>query len=484
MYEEDEEDVSHGTLLSEDQKKSSLPASAGPSNFGLSAGALSGLFPETPDIEIPKSPIDPRQKHLAFAAAVLKGRTLGEGLHHGLTAYTDQVNKDAELYQKYLPLALQAKERRATQQLQQRQLQQKLLAGWNTALLQNTSSLLTQPGPVDPASVAQIAENMARTGQVPPQVAQGFLNGLPTDPAMLRAYLTRAALAASDPWRAVKPSTQKVLGKDATLVSVSPAGDSAVTLIENKKADKSADPMMRFLSEAGIAVSSPEAQKWIQQYGEKLSTHQKPNQQTVIMKEENEEAKTVGKFHGELYGKLQQGGLDAQNKLRQLARMKQLLVGYNTGKLTPSLKDVASLGQSFGITLDPKLGEKEAVESLTNELAMAARNPSGGAGMPGAMSDSDRVFLQNTVPGLSKSKNGNVLIIETMRRLARRDIEVAQFAAKYRAARGHIDTNFAIELQKWSEANPLFADLTDGASKPKTPDASRVDELVRGALKK
>lgn len=484
MYEDDEDVTQAAAEPREEPTAPARPVSAGPSTFGLSAGALSGLFPELPDVEIPKSPVDPRQKHLAFAAAVLKGRTLGEGLQHGLSAYNDQSNKDAELYQRYLPLAIQAKERRAAQQLQQRQLQQKMLAGWNTSLLQNTSALLAQPGPVNPESVSQIVGGMARTGQVPPQVAQGFLSGLPSDPVALRAYLERAAIAASDPWRAVRVAKPVSVAKDAKLVVPSADGTTATTLVDNTKPEDPKDPMMRFLKELGIDPKSPEAQKWVAQYAEKLSTHQKPNQQTVIMKEENEESKTVGKFHGELYGKLQQSGLDAQSKLGQLARMKQMLVGYNTGKLTPTLKDLAAWGQSFGITLDSKLGEKEAVESLTNGLAMAARNPSGGAGMPGAMSDADRVFLQNTVPGLSKSKNGNVLIIETMRRLARRDIEVAQFAAKYRAAKGHIDTDFAIELQKWADANPLFADMAGGATAPSAPDPKRVDELVRGVGKK
>lgn len=473
-YEDDQEDPSSREQVA---APPSRPPRPDPSL--LNTGALQGLFPETPELELPKSPVDPQRKWNAFAANVLRGSTLAEGLSHGMGAMVDQENKDSELYQRYLPLVMDAKAKRAAAKLQQQQIQQKMLSGWNTALLQNTSALLAQPGGVNPASVSQIVSGLVRSGQVPPQVAQSFVQQLPQDPEELRGYLSRAAIAAADPWRGVKAPTVKGVREGEKLVSIAPDGRTASTLLDNPKAKEPSDALMKFMKEANIDPNSTKGQQLIAQYGQKISSHAPPNQQTVIMKEENAEAKKVGEFHGEQYATLQKGGMEAQRKLATLARANQFLAKVNTGKLAPLLKDVAGYAQEFGIKLDPNLGDKEALESLTNEMAMQARNPSGGAGMPGAMSDSDREFLKNTVPGLSKTKNGNIRIIETMRQLARRDIEVAQLAAKYRAENGHIDTGFQTYLQKWSDANPMFSPATSVA-----PKSANIQDLVDQSKRK
>jgi hypothetical protein len=96
---------------------------------------------------------------------------------------------------------------------------------------------------------------------------------------------------------------------------------------------------------------------------------------------------------------------------------------------------------------------------LSNEMALELRNPSGGAGMPGAMSDQDRAFLANMTPGLGKTPGGNKLIIETARKIAKRDQEVAKMARAYRNKKGHFDYGFFDELQDYADKNPLFKDV-------------------------
>lgn len=176
----------------------------------------------------------------------------------------------------------------------------------------------------------------------------------------------------------------------------------------------------------------------------------------VMTKQETEEAKTVGKGFGDQFVSIQQAGTDAGGKLARLDRMSQLIQGVNTGKLEPARMQVSALADSFGLQIDPNLPAKQAIEALSNELALQARNPSGGAGMPGAMSDKDREFLVNISPGLSKTPEGNALIIDTARKLARRDQDVARLAREYRKRHGTIDEGFYDELQRFSAANPLF----------------------------
>jgi hypothetical protein len=178
---------------------------------------------------------------------------------------------------------------------------------------------------------------------------------------------------------------------------------------------------------------------------------------TVNLKEETEEAKAVGKAQGENYVAIQQAGQNAQSRLAQLDRFNELLQGVSTGRLTPVLTELQEWADAFGLSVDLKnLSQKQAIEALTNKLALQARDPSGGAGMPGALSDKDREFLVKMMPSLSKTPGGNRLLIETMKKLAQRDIEVAQLARDYRSRHGKINEGFYDELRRFSEANPLF----------------------------
>jgi hypothetical protein len=177
---------------------------------------------------------------------------------------------------------------------------------------------------------------------------------------------------------------------------------------------------------------------------------------TVNATQEKEEAKTVGKFLGEQYGKIQEAGIGAQAKLDRAARMEQLLTNISTGKFEGVKKDAAAVAQAFGITIDPNLGDKEAFEALSNQLALEARNPSGGAGMPGAMSDKDREFLLQITPNLTKTPDGNRQIIETAKKLAKRDADVARLAREYRKKSGTLDEGFFEELRQFSDKTPLF----------------------------
>jgi hypothetical protein len=185
--------------------------------------------------------------------------------------------------------------------------------------------------------------------------------------------------------------------------------------------------------------------------------------QSVTMIGEKEESKVVGKGMGEAFLGMQNSGVKARSKINNLSRLETLMSGYDTGKLTPVGKEIASYAASVGINIDKNLGNKEAAEALSNEMALQLRDPSSGAGMPGAMSDADRQYLQNMVPNLSKSPGGNKKIIETQKRLAKREIEIAKMASDYRGKKGTLDPQFYDELQRYSDANPLFQDLAAGA---------------------
>lgn len=180
---------------------------------------------------------------------------------------------------------------------------------------------------------------------------------------------------------------------------------------------------------------------------------------------EAESAKEIGKGFGEQYNAILKGAEAATRKLDRADRLTNLLDGLETGKLTPLALGAAGYGRSLGFKIDPKWSNIEAAQALTAEMALELRNPSGGAGMPGALSDKDREFLTSMVPGVDKTPQGRKLIVETTRKLAKREREVAAMARAYRQQRGGVfDEGFYDVLADYSAKNPLFASAQEASA--------------------
>lgn len=206
---------------------------------------------------------------------------------------------------------------------------------------------------------------------------------------------------------------------------------------------------------------------------------------SITMGQEKQEAATVGTGFGKAYIELQDAVQSSSGTLNKLNRMETLMQGIETGKLTPALTQIQAVAEALGIQVDKSLPAKQAIDSMANELALTLRNPSGGAGMPGALSDKDREFLTAMTPGLSKTPGGNALIIQTGKALAQRNIEVAKLARGYRKKHGQFDEGFYDELAVYAEKHPLF---TGNTLPQAAPSASAVtgksdyDALPSGSI--
>lgn len=213
---------------------------------------------------------------------------------------------------------------------------------------------------------------------------------------------------------------------------------------------------------AGGDYSPKAAATFAKQYGVKVEDVMQgikdPNKPlvNVAMNQEKAESKEVGENYGKQFAELEKSSFASVSKLAKYDRMEQLLNQVTTGALQPTKQRVQELAEGFGLKVDPSLPAAQAMESLTNEMTLELRNPSGGAGMPGAMSDKDREFLSAMSPNLSRTKDGNKLIIETAKQLAKRNMEVAKMARAYRKEHGTFDGGFYDELADWSEKHPLF----------------------------
>lgn len=175
----------------------------------------------------------------------------------------------------------------------------------------------------------------------------------------------------------------------------------------------------------------------------------------------------IGEGLGKRYNSIQDAGFGANQKINKISRLGSLLENLNTGKLAPAGFELSAYAKSLGIPMDAKLDNAQAAKALANEFALELRNPSGGAGMPGAMSDADRNYLQSLVAGLDKTPGANKLLVDATQKMAERDKDVARLAREYKKKHGKFDEGFFDDLNTFSAANPMFGG-TEAAPNPNT----------------
>ncbi len=196
---------------------------------------------------------------------------------------------------------------------------------------------------------------------------------------------------------------------------------------------------------------------------------------------------SIGTYYGELYTSLQGASREGRKQSANLDRLDQLLDQTETGFGREFILKALKLGETLGFEtagIETGVAPGEAAMALSNEMALQLRNPAGGAGMPGQLSDKDREFLVSMVPGLGQTRGGRKLLIEARKKLAKRAEEVAALARKYHQKNGAIDAGFEGELDQWSERNPLFTaeDFTarEKVRLPAPKSAAERDSLAPG----
>lgn len=209
----------------------------------------------------------------------------------------------------------------------------------------------------------------------------------------------------------------------------------------------------------GLQPLSPlEYQTAVSQAGANKSTINMPPQEKAY-------DQAMGKELADMNIGIIKGASTARNSNANLDRLEQLLQdpGVYQGTAGEKVLQAKKIAKSLGIDVGEGVGGAEAVQSISNQLALQARNPAGGAGMPGSMSDSDRAYLKEMQPGLEKTPEGNRLIVDVNRKLNQRAIDVEQFRQGYIKKKGRLDEGFYRDLSEWSNANPLFPNGAGGS---------------------
>jgi hypothetical protein len=192
---------------------------------------------------------------------------------------------------------------------------------------------------------------------------------------------------------------------------------------------------------------------------------------TVDNRQEGEFGKIVGRELGEQYGAILKADMNAPTSIAKYQRLGNLLSNVNTGKFKGTITDMKAAAKSLGFDLtslgiSDDVAPAQAARALSNQIALELRNPAGGAGMPGALSDKDREFLIQSIPGLENDPGAVGKMVEYRVKLEQRAQKVARMARDYRRKNGKFDEGFYDELAQWSEKNPLFANEAPAAPKP------------------
>jgi len=140
-------------------------------------------------------------------------------------------------------------------------------------------------------------------------------------------------------------------------------------------------------------------------------------------------------------------------RMSELAR--QLEASGYTGPAAGRMLDVRRFGTLLGIGDVGEIAAGEAARALSNQLALGLRNPAGGEGMPGAMSDADRDFLLQSVPRLETTPDGWRTMIEFRRKINDRRLDEARELARLRRE-GVTPSQIPERMQDWADRNRIF----------------------------
>lgn len=168
-----------------------------------------------------------------------------------------------------------------------------------------------------------------------------------------------------------------------------------------------------------------------------------------------EAEKTFGKAAADRYEKIQARAGIAESENAQLSVLSDLLTNTYTGAGANAVLGAKRAAAALGISVDG-LGEAEAARAIANKLALSLRNPAGGEGMPGQMSDKDIVFLKESIPGLQNSPAGWRTMIQMKMQLNAASIRQAREAERLRREGTPLQDIPGL-MREYANRNPVFA---------------------------
>ncbi len=167
-----------------------------------------------------------------------------------------------------------------------------------------------------------------------------------------------------------------------------------------------------------------------------------------------EASKTQAQEAGKTYAGIQSKAQMARTENNNLQLMRTNLQNTYTGPGADAVLGAKRVASAMGFDVKG-MGEAEAARALANKMALAMRNPAGGEGMPGAMSDADRNFLVQSTANLGSSPAGWKALINMRLALNQTAMDQAKYAERLRMSGTPIQ-DIPGKLQDYADAHPVF----------------------------
>lgn len=173
--------------------------------------------------------------------------------------------------------------------------------------------------------------------------------------------------------------------------------------------------------------------------------------------QQDEYSKGIDKSMVELGEGIFKNAQTAHSNIATLDRLDQLLgqVGNDQGKFASAKTEIRRALNSLGIEAGDT-SPAEVAKALANRFALQLRDPSSGAGMPGALSDSDREFLRSMIANIDNSPRANQMIFEVYRRMNQRTVDLERMRRDYVKQNGRLDEGFRSQISDFALRNPIF----------------------------
>jgi hypothetical protein len=183
---------------------------------------------------------------------------------------------------------------------------------------------------------------------------------------------------------------------------------------------------------------------------------------------------TIDTGLGGEYVTMQQDALAAMRGMASLDAMEQAMAdpGFYSGFGSDQIMGLKRAAAAIGI--DPEgVTSMETFGALSKQAALDAMGGSLGTGF----SNADRDFVEQQVPTLANTPEGNRALLGIQRKLQQRKIDIANLAEQYRLANGNM-TGFVQFLSEWAEANPVFVSTQQSAAPQSSP--ASIDDILKG----
>jgi hypothetical protein len=148
---------------------------------------------------------------------------------------------------------------------------------------------------------------------------------------------------------------------------------------------------------------------------------------------------------------------DTANEMRSNVGVLRDLDAQNVvqGRLGEQISALKGIAQTFGINI-AGLPAEDAMRAIMSQMSLQVKGSGNNNLMAGSVSDFEQRKLQSMVPSLSQSREGRAILYSYFEKMADRQMQVSDLAARYEQIHGRLDAGFETDKRAEFRNKPLF----------------------------